>query len=200
MDNSLLVPNIINAIAVLGAAAIAAASAIIIERKAQRDKKLNKYKNIKDRIDVDYDIHGMLGVLLEKTHADRSYIYQFHPDNNPIYFSCSYEEVRAGVSSEIDNRQNLLLSQHPFFMKSLSDTHNVCCNVNTMCKEKIGRLYKSEGVEVTCMHPIRNDAGYMMGLVGLDYLSITTSIEGDISSILSDFSFTINSKLKGYEK
>lgn len=200
MNNSEVTPNIISAIAVLGSAVIAATGAIIVERKKVKSAQNDKYKIINDRITIDGEIHGMLGGLLAITNGDRAYIYQFHPDQHPQYFSCSYEEVRAGISNEVTNRQHLLLSQHPCFLQKLKEDNATCSQISTMCNELFGKLLKSQGVQVVCYRGIKNSAGYLIGFIGIDYTDNLTSLNCDINSILEDFVFSITNKLASYEK
>jgi len=200
MDNPVILTSVIGASGAILAATIASITTLTIERRRIEKKKLDKFKIIQERIAIDAEIHGMLGALLGITSSDRAYIYQFHPDNNPMYFSCSYEEVRDGISVEVSNRQHLLLSQHPSFLKKLNDKSVIACNIDTMCNEHIGMLFKSQGVKVACIYPIVNTDEYLIGFVGIDYMTEHKSIDCDIKTILSNFSFKVSSKLVSYEK
>lgn len=198
--DTILAPEVIDAMSAIGAALIAASTALIIDGRRKKIQSRNKFKNVQDRIDIDAEIHGMLGALLSTTGSDRAYIYQFHPDHSPIYFSCSYEQVAPGVSTEILNRQHLLLTQHSCFLKKLNDTDSTCCHIDNVVNERIGMLLRSQAVKVVCMYPIKNHNGYTIGFVGIDYIHELNSVDGDIKAILSDFSFKVSDKLASYEK
>jgi hypothetical protein len=195
-----LAPEYITGGAAIIAAIIGGLATIKWERFRIRRLKNRKYKLINQRIKIDAEIHGMLGVLLGITKSDRTYIYQFHPDASPIYFSCSYEEVKPGVSIEADNRQNLTLSHHTSFIQDIQEEAVTCCNVDTIMDKKIGKILNSQGVKTVCLWPIKNDNGYVIGFVGVDYLSKQRSIDCDIKTLLSNFAFTVFPKLASYEK
>ena len=196
-QQSILIAELIKAGAIIIAAAITARSAIYLYRYKDRRNKRRKHGYIEQRITLDTEIHGLLGVLLERTTSSRAYIFQFHPENMPLQFSCSYEEVRAGVSSEIDNRQYLLLSQHTNFMTKLTNDPNSCYDVNMLVIERFGKLLASQGVNVIAVHPIYNDFNNLIGFVGLDYCQ-GYSIDCDVKDILRDFSYNVGIKLKDY--
>lgn len=194
-----LAPEYVTGGAAVISAIIGGLATIKWERFRLKRIKNKKYKLIHKRIKIDSEIHGMLGVLLGITNSDRAYIYQFHPDASPIYFSCSYEEVRPGVSIEADNRQNLTLSHHTAFIKRVQDGAVTCCNIDTIEDEKIGKILNSQGVKTVCIYPIKNDSGYVIGFVGIDYLTEQVSIDCDIKTLLSNFAFTVFPKLISYE-
>lgn len=199
MNNPVILTAVIGALGAILAATISSITTINISKRKKRLQQENKYKLIQERIQLDSEIHGALGRLLGITNADRAYIYQFHPDNTPMYFSCAYEEVRDGISLESDNRQNLLLSYHSNLLKRIQDKNLLCCSIDIICSEHIGLLLKCQGVKTTCMYPIENQLGYMIGFIGLDYVEDKPSIECDIHTILSNFTFKISSKLISYE-
>ena len=99
-------------------------SFIAINFKDPISKWMEGFDPVAHQADISQQVNGHLEHLLEGTGASRAYIFQFHngvtfySGQHAQRFSCTYEVVRAGVSREADNLQNLQVSVYSWWVKA----------------------------------------------------------------------------------
>ena len=123
------------------------------------------------------NVYTALDFLLEESGADRAYVMEFH--NGDHYFSgrgqqkfsCTYETVRKGISSECSNSQNHRISNYHhyisvavnegvFALEQIEDTEDVSFKA----------LLKEKGVQSVLNVPLKTLNGKIIGLIGVDYV------------------------------
>jgi len=198
--NGTIISELIRAISVVLAALIPSIIAITHKRKKKKLEN-SKVKSAQNRVLTDSKIQGLLGVLLNCTNADRAYIYRFHPKENPKYFSCAYEQVAPGVSSEINNRQLLILNEHPIFLEYLNSDSAECYDINKIVDEQLGKLLRVQGVVNFYIYPIKNNFKNIIGFVGLDYIHNLQIKDISLLTIaLDNFAFQVSDEIINYEE
>lgn len=178
----------------------------IIKTKGEAFLKEFKNQNIHDpammpkRISMDVHIYNELFRLLFVSNASRAYILQFHNGstfntNNPIWkFSKTYEICNNGVTSEVENTQNILIAHMTHLLNPLFNCndpsivgikHIETPSCNEFIKNNNFKVYKASADKIShyyissyllnrsireCIYaPIFDINNNIVGLICLDY-------------------------------
>lgn len=136
---------------------------------------------------TDSIINAILDDMLGMYNADRAKLVQFHNGTHSLggiafkYISTTHEAVRAGVSSEILNYQNIPTSILGDYAKTLMNSGFVKIeDTNDMENTAYKQLLQQQAINARCMYPIFDRAGRFTGFVAIDwvYKDMPTPIDG----------------------
>lgn len=142
----------------------------------------NKLQERKDRI-FDYpqqheNVFTALEFMREETEADRVYILEFH--NGEHYFSgrsqqkfsCTYEAVNEGISTEVQNLQNVRISNLHYLIKEVTKGNTfICKDSEEFCEDISFRSFmESKGVKSMFARPIKTLSGKIIGVLVMDFV------------------------------
>ena len=123
------------------------------------------------------NVYTALQFLLEVAGADRAYVLEFH--NGDQYFSgrgqqkfsCSYEVVRHGISSESANSQNHRVSNYHTYVNELVKDGSFCyADINIINDVSFVQLLHQKGVKAIYNVPLKTLNGKIIGILGIDYV------------------------------
>ncbi|MGI5308750.1 sensor domain-containing diguanylate cyclase [Rheinheimera sp. WS51] len=128
--------------------------------------------NVQDH-NLSLHINDALAALGEFTHADRTYVFQFNNDITEM--SNTHEWVRYGVTSHIDDLQNVPQNALPYFYQcmqnnlifSVSDTSKLPADAHAEKKE-----FEREDIQSVLCCAMRS-GDKLIGFVGCDMVSRT---------------------------
>jgi hypothetical protein len=132
------------------------------------------------------NVYTALQYTLDKTGADRAYVLEFH--NGEHYFSgrgqqkfsCTYEVVRQGISSEAAQSQNYRVSNFHHYINTLVQegvfAHS---DLDTIEDYAFAKLLDHKGVQSIYNVSLKTLNGKIIGIMGLDYVRSPNS-EGKI--------------------
>jgi hypothetical protein len=133
--------------------------------------------------------------------ADRCYIFEF---SNGVHFTsglpaqkftCTYESVEDGISSECQNPGEYRVSNYNHFVKKIIDGQSISFSKTIDCKMPLFReLLIKKGVKSVYNFPIKNLQGKVVGIFGVDYVKRERVLEGKHLEILKNRAL----KLAGY--
>lgn len=147
------------------------------EKTAAKELEYATYKN--------ENILGLLKEILEHLKCDRVYIFEFH---NGTYFSsglpmqkftCSYEVVDEGISSECRNPGEYRVSNFNSYIKKIITERDVCIpNVDQIVEHPLLKgLLQEKGVKSLYNIPIRDLSGKTIGFIGVDFVKELVNLE-----------------------
>lgn len=127
------------------------------------------------------EILKVLKKLKNEFSADRSYVFEFHNGNyfssgSPMQkFTCTYEVVADGVSSECHNPGEYRMSNYNEYISSIIHERDYCVeDVSLMTSDALLRsLLTNKGVKSLYNIPIRTFEGNTVGFLGLDFVKST---------------------------
>lgn len=162
--------------------------------------KRNIYKKVNKRIQVDAWITGKLGVLLGMCSADRAYVFQVHPEHEPMYISETYEVVAPGVSTEMSGHQNLALSEFNYLLAKLLEDKTIFCeDVNDIRDNKLRLAMRAHGTKSVFVAGMFNSRGDIKGFLAVDYVRRYVSVNDTLKDSLDKAVYDINPKLSEYQ-
>jgi len=154
--------------------AVSTLIAVVVNKRLSFKKVSCPLKNHTKR---NANVYKVLDYILNNFIADRAYIYEFH--NGETYysgssqqkFSCSYEVVNEGVSSECNNSQNFrisnfhtminaLISEKFFFVEKISKLNDPICKAH----------FLKQGTKSFYMLPIATLSEKTIGVLVVDYV------------------------------
>ena len=122
-------------------------------------------------------VYTALQYTLEESGADRAYVLEFH--NGEHYFSgrgqqkfsCTYEVVRQGISTEAEKSQNYRVSNFHHYVNTLVQD-GVFAHSDTEQIEDYGfsKLLEHKGVQSIYNVSLKTLNGKIIGILGLDYV------------------------------
>ena len=164
-------------------------------------QRKNKYKLINKRIQNDNTIIDRLYKVLYESKASRAFIYQLHPESNPMFMSCAYEVVKTGISKEINNLQGMLLSEwNDFLMVVKNDGLILIEDVEKLEDLPLKALLKNKGVKTACGNAIFDKYGSLKGFIGIDYINDTNIITEEIQQMLAEQANYLQKYLGEYQQ
>jgi len=131
------------------------------------------------------NVYTALDFLLEESGADRAYVMEFH--NGDHYFSgrgqqkfsCTYETVRKGISSECHSSQNHRISNfHHYISVAVNDGVFSLENIQDTKDVSFKGLLKDKGVQSIFNVPLKTLNGKVIGMLGIDYVRAPQTFEG----------------------
>ena len=164
-------------------------------------KLLNKDVII-ERLDGDVLIEDALYDLMNKTGADRAYIFRFH--NGVNYYngkhkskmSNDFEVTREGISSEAQRLQNIPVGLYAKWLKDVINYRMIHPNIDDIDDVRTRLELKRQGVEAIAVVPYYR-SGKILALIGVDYVRPLDSTKlayylKDSKSSLEKFKSTVN--------
>mgnify|MGYP001211338332 CR=1 FL=1 len=127
------------------------------------------------------NVYTALGYTMSEMGADRAYVMEFH---NGIHyfsgrsqqkFSCSYEIVEEGISSESQNSQDYKVSNYHNYIKELVDIEKFeYRDIAAIDDHVFQNLLKHKGIQALYNVPIKTLNGKIIGILGVDYVRSPT--------------------------
>lgn len=157
-------------------------SPLVVAWYNKRNNIKKRIRRVNNRISNDKIILDKLYELLYKTCADRAFIYQLHPESNPMYISCTYEVVKTGVSKEIQNLQGLPISEWNEFLFTMRKNGFIFIKNVDELKEKDIRLkilLKNKGVISAYKKAMFDKHGVLKGFIGIDIQSVHAKVNDE---------------------
>ena len=123
------------------------------------------------------NVYTALQYTLAETGADRAYVFEFH--NGDHYFSgrgqqkfsCTYEVVGKGISSEASDSQNYRVSNFHHYIHSLIHDGSFCQpNLEKSEDYAFYKLLEKKGVKSLYNVPLKTLNGKIIGFLGLDFV------------------------------
>lgn len=123
------------------------------------------------------NIYEALEFIQSETECARAYVFEFHNGEHFFSgkgqqkFSCTYEYVRAGVSSEAMNSQGHRISNYNRYMHNLiTEGYFRTCDINNMEDQAFRSMLNKKGVMSIYNVPIKTLNGKIIGILGIDYI------------------------------
>lgn len=151
------------------------------------------------------NIQTAIEYTLEKSGADRAYIYEFH-NGETFYsgthqqkFSCTYEALNTGVSAESMKLQGLRVSTFNDFIKDVlgvtNGTHFNLDNINDMKNPLIKNWMEERGIKSSFAFPIKTLNDGIVGMLCIDFTKKNTKLNKDQLHLLQNQSIIIGGYL-----
>ena len=130
------------------------------------------------------NVYQALKFVQSQTDCDRAYVFEFHNGEHFFSgkgqqkFSCTYEFVKAGVSSEAANSQNHRVSNFSVYMDDIITKQFFDC-LDTSCLEDpaFQSILRGKGVESVVNVPLKTLNGNIIGILGIEYLNKVNDIK-----------------------
>ena len=138
--------------------------------------KILNQDRIVNQLQGDVLVNNSLKALLAETNADRAYVFRFH--NGDAYyngthknkFSCDYEVVKPGISTQATNLQNIPVTLYPEFINTVINNELYYADVDTIENIVLRVTLKEQGIKQIAVAPyFRNDK--LFAMIGVDYLN-----------------------------
>lgn len=181
--------------------ALGALGAVFLKKKY--DQKTCKFDPIKEDVNQNASVYTALNYTLEKTNADRCYVFQFH--NGGRYysgrgeqkFSCTHEVIKHGISRECANLQGLRVSNFHYLIDTLvNDEKFSFYDVSKIEDYSYLSFLRERGIEGTYNCLIKTLNGKLIGVLSLDYVKegatesgVPVKFDPDAKSKLDDEEF-----------
>lgn len=124
------------------------------------------------------NIYEALEYIQAQSECARAYVFEFHNGEHFFSgrgqqkFSCTYEHVRPGVSSESLNSQGHRISNYNTYIKELVSEGKFCyLDSEKIIDETFKCLLRSKGVKSLYNVPIKTLQGKIIGILGIDFIS-----------------------------
>jgi hypothetical protein len=123
------------------------------------------------------NVYTALQYVLEEMGADRAYVMEFH--NGEAYFSgrgqqkfsCTYEVVEEGISSECESSQNHRVSNyHHYINEMISDGSYFFLETDKIKDQPFYQMIIRKGIKSIYNVPIKTLSGKIVGILGVDYV------------------------------
>ena len=146
----------------------------------------NKRDSIVHETIQNANVYTALEFLLEESGADRAYVMEFH--NGDHYFSgrgqqkfsCTYETVKKGISSECHSSQNHRISNfHQYISTAVNEGVFALENIQDTEDVSFKGLLKDKGVQSIFNVPLKTLNGKVIGILGVDYVKGAKSFDED---------------------
>ena len=137
------------------------------------------------------NVYTALEFLIEETEADRAYVMEFH--NGAHYFSgrgqqkfsCTYETVKNGISTEFINSQNHRISNFHHYINELVNEGNFAYeNTEEVVDVAFKTLLKDKGVSSIFNVPLKTLNGKVIGILGVDYVKNAHAFPEDMEKFM----------------
>lgn len=174
MDWSVIVSSFIVALATI--------TSILLKEYFQSKRK-NVNCSIQDFTQKSQNIQKALDFLMNRIKADRIYVYEFH-NGDHFYsgsgqqkFSCTYESLGPGVSSETLNLQNLRMSTFNKYIKQLFDEDSFSfINDKTETPIALQNWFANRGITSNYARVIKTLKGEVIGALCIDFTNHTREL------------------------
>jgi hypothetical protein len=171
---------------------------------------LQKHKNKQDSCVIKYtkknqNIQKAIKYTLEKSGADRAYIYEFHngetfySGNHQQKFSCTYEVVNIAVSAESMNLQGLRVSTFNDYIKDVlgitDGEYFASTDAEKIENPLIKNWLQSRGIESSYSFPIKTLNDGIVGILCIDFTKNKTKLNTEQISLMKNQSVIISGYL-----
>lgn len=165
-------------------------------------KKDQTKETVQEHIVKNEFIYQRLSNLLKTLGADRAYIKQYH--NGGSYYtglpmqknSCTYEVVAEGISPELANNQNKLISETPSVHSSIINKKEFYVeDVELLEDPSLKQKLKDRGLKSLYVIGIWDITDNLVGLIYIDYVRENHQITELDKDTLTDFSKLITGYL-----
>jgi hypothetical protein len=151
------------------------------------------------------NIQKAIEYTLEKSGADRAYIYEFH-NGETFYsgthqqkFSCTYEALNTGVSAESMKLQGLRVSTFNDYIKDVlgvtNGGHFKLENIDQMKNPLIKNWMQERGIQSSFAFPIKTLSEGVVGMLCVDFTKKTKKLSEDQIYLLNNQSIIISGYL-----
>lgn len=150
--------------------------------------------------DIDYKITYSLGKISEFIGADRSYIFLFD-DEDMNFMSNTHEALAEGISSVIDDLQDIRTSDYPWWMDNLKKNKAIVIrNVKDLPVEaqREKKVFTKQHIKSLCSVPLFFDFR-LIGFLGFDMVGSHKTFDDDILELL-DIAASQYSNILNYYK
>lgn len=153
--------------------------------RAEIGKVINSYDPVKEQAYLSEQINDELQKILEYSHADRVYIFQFHNGisfyngQHAQRFTCTYEIVTNGTSKEASNLVNLQVSVFSWFITQTLEGNMCYADTQDIPDYTTRYTLHSQGIKSIKVLPIIKN-GKVIGLIGIDYVQAYNPFIGDL--------------------
>lgn len=167
-------------------------------------QKTNVTENLPIQSAIDIQITERMDYVKELLGADIIQVYEFHngehyaDGRSAMKLSCTYEVVRAGVSSIRSKCQQIPIACIPRFVKQLLDDGKYYCPNLEDLKERCPATYefkKNNGIKAFADFAIRNKKNQVIGFVGVIWTTTTEKYNQDEREI-EKLAFFVEETLK----
>jgi predicted transcriptional regulator YheO len=171
---------------------------------------LQKNKTKKNLCVVKYtkknqNIQRAIEYTLEKSDADRAYIYEFH-NGETFYsgthqqkFSCTYETLNIGVSAESMKLQGLRVSTFHDFIKDVlgvtNGTYFKLESIDDIQNPLIKNWMEERGIQSSFAFPIKTLNDGIVGMLCIDFTKKKSKLNKDQIHLLQNQSIIIGGYL-----
>jgi len=148
--------------------------AVWLRHKLQKDDKCD---TVAEETKHNENVYAALNFTLEEMNADRAYVLEFH---NGIHyfsgrsqqkFSCSYEIVQEGISTECQSSQDHKISTyHSYISELVNEEKFEYTDIKTIEDHVFSGLLRHKGVKSIYNVPIKTLNGKIIGILGVDYV------------------------------
>lgn len=151
------------------------------------------------------NVQKAIEYTLEKSGADRAYIYEFH-NGETFYsgahqqkFSCTYEALNIGVSAESMKLQSLRVSTFNDFIKDVlgvtNGTHFSVENLDDIKNPLLKNWMEERGIKSSFAFPIKTLNDGIVGMLCIDFTKKKTKLNKDQLHLLQNQSIIISGYL-----
>jgi hypothetical protein len=177
--------------------------------KLQKDflqaKKYKKKNCVVQYTKKNQNIQTAIEYTLEKSGADRAYIYEFH-NGETFYsgthqqkFSCTYEALNIGVSAESMKLQGLRVSTFNDFIKDVLGATNgnsfKLDSIDDMKNPLIKNWMQERGIQSSFAFPIKTLNNGIIGMLCIDFTKKKSKLNKDQLNLLQNQSIIISGYL-----
>lgn len=177
-------------------------SHILSKQKTSKIAKAAE-KNLKTATKRNEKIVKTLRRVLQEFECDRAYVYEFH--NGTFYssglpmekFSCTYEAVREGISSESQKHIEYKMSNYSEYIYKI--VHQGLVKIDDIdvygFRENdcplFKNLMKSKGVKSIINVALKNPYDQTVGFLGIDFVSNKKTLSNEQLNVLQNFARTL---------
>lgn len=187
---------------ILSSCIVAATTIIgIFLKELVQNKRQKRNSCIVEYTKKNQNVEKAIRFALNKLDADRVHIYEFH-NGDHFYsgshqqkFSCTYEALSAGVSSEVLNLQDLRVSTfNQFINKIINEFKFEVVDVESLKDSLLKNWLETRGIASSFSYPIRTLNKNVIGIINVDF----TKQKDKISKEEEDFIIQQSKIIGGY--
>lgn len=179
-------------------------------KDAYKKRKGSKRESIPRMVENDVEIYKLLSAVMMTTKASRASVFQFHNGTHYVNtasqmkMSCTHEMVADGISKEVKNMQNLLISQYATTVNTIISNPFTTLRTTNHENEDFIQILRSQGVDTAIFAPFSRGTD-IEGYISISYLDSLSenfpeesdsSIEARIGYNLSECSLRIGYLLR----
>ena len=168
-------------------------------------KKYKKKNCVVQYTKKNQNIQTAIEYTLEKSGADRAYIFEFH-NGETFYsgthqqkFSCTYESLNIGVSAESMNLQGLRVSTFNDYIKDVlgitEGDYFASSDIEELTNPLVKNWLQSRGVYSSYAFPIKTLNDGIVGMLCVDFTKKKTKLNKDQISLMQNQSIIISGYL-----